>query len=87
MTKWLRTPLFWDMTLHHWAISSQCSEDIFLQNVRNKLLSDAASHPEKMESSNYNALEYGEEFIFTNLKPVTNQHSSTSVTDMFKFIH
>jgi hypothetical protein len=75
------------MTPHHWAISSQYSEDIFLQNVRNKLPSDAASHPGKMESSNYNALEYGEKFIFTNMKPVTDQHSSTSVTDTFKFIH
>jgi hypothetical protein len=56
------------MTLHHWTISSQRSEDIFLQNVRNKLLNDAASYPGKMESINYNALEYGEEFIFTNLK-------------------
>jgi len=67
MTKWLRTP--WDMTLHHWAISLQFSEDIFLQNVRNKLLSDAEPYPGKMKSLNYNALEYGEEFIFTNLKP------------------
>jgi hypothetical protein len=85
-TMWLRTPFFWDVTLHHWAISFQCFKDItFLQNVRNQLLSTAASYPGKNGVLKLQCPKArGRIHIYKFEAPVTDQHSSTSATRKFK---